>query len=468
MRSKIVLSLLLLPCCAGALLLGAVRCSTAPPTVLDLVLQERQRYEQLFGLELAVCAGATPLDGLLWRGGAGAETALDRCSSVRRGFAQICEASTAAGLVEAVRQAGVACETPWTVEHVPLWSTLRAGARRDDHWRFSGLALALAQTVAGPPALLGASAAPDSCVRFGVLEGETLRFGVLRKGVRGAGAADRDAHWAARPFKFSGALDAEVSRAIVNIVVDSRSDATPPPRLFDPCCGSGTNLWAAACRGGSVAGSDRDATKADGCRRNLAHAGVALESVGVRDASRDALPAASDADCAVLNLPWGEKVRQTHGENDRILANVAACVEIKFYGAFELILRANLHAIDAPPARWRDDAGSLPLDGARAPDTLVDFHTGRGASAVGHARGLSGHGWRRPRLGTRRLRGGTSGGRDPRHDQAREGVVRRRRDLLFVKSEVVVYDGLTRFATYTSSKPWCFSGTPSPAKPSFL
>ena len=323
MRSKIVLSLPLLPCCAGALLLGAVRCSTAPPTVLDLVLQERQRYEQLFGLELAVCAGATPLDGLLWRGGAGAETALDRCSSVRRGFAQICEASTAAGLVEAVRQAGVACETPWTVEHVPLWSTLRAGARRDDHWRFSGLALALAQTVDGPPALLGASAAPDSCVRFGVLEGETLRFGVLRKGVRGAGAADRDAHWAARPFKFSGALDAEVSRAIVNIVVDSRSDTTPPPRLFDPCCGSGTNLWAAACRGGSVAGSDRDAAKADGCRRNLEHAGVAFDDIGVRDASRDALPAASDADCAVLNLPWGEKVRQTHGENDLILANVA-------------------------------------------------------------------------------------------------------------------------------------------------
>ena len=73
-----------------------------------------------------------------------------------------------------------------------------------------------------------------------------------------------------------------------------------------------------------MAGSDRDATKADGCRRNLEHAGVAFESVGVRDASRDALPAASDADCAVLNLPWGEKVRQTHGENDRILANVAA------------------------------------------------------------------------------------------------------------------------------------------------
>ena len=309
----------LLPC-AGALL-GAVRCRT-PPTRLDLVVQERSRYENLFALELAVCTGAAPLDGFLWRGGAGAETALDRCSSIRRGFAQICEASTADQLVEAVRHAGIACETPWTVEHVPLWSTLRSGARRDD-WRFAGLSVALAQTIDGPPALLGAAAAPDNCVRFGVLEGETLRFGVLLNGARGAQAADRDAEWAARTFKFSGALDAEVARAIVNIVVDSRSDSGPP-QLFDPCCGSGTNLWAAACRGATVVGSHRDATKADGCRRNLEHAGVAFEGIDVRDASSDALPAASEADCAVLNLPWGEKVRQTHGENDQILANVAS------------------------------------------------------------------------------------------------------------------------------------------------
>lgn len=309
----------LLPC-AGAL--GAVRCRT-PPTRLDLVLQERSRYENLFALELAVCAGAAPLDGFLWRGGAGAEAALVRCSSIRRGFAPICEASSSSGLLDAVKNAVVTCETPWTVEHVPLWSTLRSGARRDD-WRFAGLSMALAQTIDGPPALLGAAAAPDSCVRFGVLEGETLRFGVLLNGARGAQAADRDAEWAARPFKFSGALDAEVARAIVNIVVDSRSDTEPPPRLYDPCCGSGTNLWAAACRGATVAGSDRDATKVDGCRRNLEHAGVAHDIIDVRDASRDALPAASEADCAVLNLPWGEKVRQTHGENDQILANVAS------------------------------------------------------------------------------------------------------------------------------------------------
>ena len=67
------------------------------------------------------------------------------------------------------------------------------------------------------------------------------------------------------------------------------------------------------------------------------------------------------------------------------LRAAGACVEIKFYGAFVLNRRVVLHAIDATLARWRGDAFSSPLDGAStaassgAPDTLVDFHTGRRA-----------------------------------------------------------------------------------------
>ena len=34
------------------------------------------------------------------------------------------------------------------------------------------------------------------------------------------------------------------------------------------------------------------------------------------------------------------------------------------YGAFVLNHRVDLHAIDAPPARWRGDDGSSSLDGA--------------------------------------------------------------------------------------------------------
>ena len=39
-----------------------------------------------------------------------------------------------------------------------------------------------------------------------------------------------------------------------------------------------------------------------------------------------------------------------------------------------LILRVNLHAIDATPARWRGDAGSSPLDGAST--AACTRHTG--------------------------------------------------------------------------------------------
>ena len=54
---------------------------------------------------------------------------------------------------------------------------------------------------------------------------------------------------------------------------------------------------------------------------------------------------------------------------------VAACVELT-QGALALNRRVDLHAIDATPARWRG-VGSSPLDGSSAPDTLVDFRTGR-------------------------------------------------------------------------------------------
>merc|ERR1719163_556966 len=46
-------------------------------------------------------------------------------------------------------------------------------------------------------------------------------------------------------------------------------------------------------------------------------------------------------------------------------ASDLTCGKIKFYGAFVLNRRVDLHAIDATPTRWRGDAGSSPLDGAR-------------------------------------------------------------------------------------------------------
>ena len=43
----------------------------------------------------------------------------------------------------------------------------------------------------------------------------------------------------------------------------------------------------------------------------------------------------------------------------------------KFYGAFVLNHRVDLHAIDATPARWRGDVGSSPLDGLISTQALA-------------------------------------------------------------------------------------------------
>ena len=47
----------------------------------------------------------------------------------------------------------------------------------------------------------------------------------------------------------------------------------------------------------------------------------------------------------------------------------------KFYGAFVLNRRVDLHAIDATPARWRGGAGSSPLDGASTRHIGCTRHT---------------------------------------------------------------------------------------------
>ena len=78
-----------------------------------------------------------------------------------------------------------------------------------------------------------------------------------------------------------------------------------------------------------------------------------------------ALPApVAVASCGQLN--YGSLPARMVAEWAAFHRRVAGlCVEIKFYGAFVLNHRVDLHAIDATPARWRGDAGSSPLDRAR-------------------------------------------------------------------------------------------------------
>ena len=77
-----------------------------------------------------------------------------------------------------------------------------------------------------------------------------------------------------------------------------------------------------------------------------------------------AYAAAQPAGGAVQMQQYGKQPYQTGPPQAPVVVQptvVQPCVDIKFYGAFVLILPVNLHAIDATPARWRGDAGSSPL-----------------------------------------------------------------------------------------------------------
>ena len=105
-----------------------------------------------------------------------------------------------------------------------------------------------------------------------------------------------------------------------------------------------------------------------------------------------ALPTLAKTD----NLAGFVVLKSVHGLLFAVSASVSAamgvqlCENQKFYGAFVLNRRVDLHAIEATPARRRGGVDSSPLDGAstaasssrndlvknyRARDSLVDFHT---------------------------------------------------------------------------------------------
>ena len=72
---------------------------------------------------------------------------------------------------------------------------------------------------------------------------------------------------------------------------------------------------------------------------------------------------------ALLHEPRVVRARDAVRAQD-VAARYQPVWESKFYGAFVQILRVVLHAIDATPARWLSDAGSLPLGRARTAASL--------------------------------------------------------------------------------------------------
>eukprot|EP00601_Ochromonadales_sp_CCMP2298_P030169 CAMPEP_0173341986 /NCGR_PEP_ID=MMETSP1144-20121109/9919_1 /TAXON_ID=483371 /ORGANISM="non described non described, Strain CCMP2298" /LENGTH=120 /DNA_ID=CAMNT_0014288455 /DNA_START=65 /DNA_END=424 /DNA_ORIENTATION=+ len=96
--------------------------------------------------------------------------------------------------------------------------------------------------------------------------------------------------WAKRPFQYSAALHLELAEAALGILIHTHRGAgegSAPLTLLDPCCGSGTTLYAALNRGLSVVGRDVNPRCVEGSRNNLQYMDMLQERVhlSVQDAT---------------------------------------------------------------------------------------------------------------------------------------------------------------------------------------
>lgn len=142
-------------------------------------------------------------------------------------------------------------------------------------------------------------------------------------------AAQR-AVWGSRPYSFSAATDPTLAQLALSIALRAHEEHRPhdatPPKVLDPCCGSGTVLFAAASRGLPACGCDLNPLAAKGSRDNLEHAAAALKwggdvmpAVAEFDCTSGPLPAAlthaqdvSDIGIVLASLPWGRQQRLSH------------------------------------------------------------------------------------------------------------------------------------------------------------
>jgi hypothetical protein len=204
--------------------------------------------------------------------------------------------------------------------------------------------------------------------------------------------------WAARPFVFSAALSIEIAAMCVNILStrlwNKRGLLPHQATFFDPCCGSGTTLYAAEGKGyGKIIGSDVNVDFVRGTRRNLEYTRGLQEAIHpskcalfVKDAAYSALPwrpledelpgAAVDtgtaaspsssptspspvaqADVVFCNLPWNENVGEYYRENEQILGALASEMRLGCECAFvtkesldrEMLLALGLEVGDIVP-----------------------------------------------------------------------------------------------------------------------
>ncbi|EKX39552.1 hypothetical protein GUITHDRAFT_114280 [Guillardia theta CCMP2712] len=106
-----------------------------------------------------------------------------------------------------------------------------------------------------------------------------------------------EVEWSRRPCKFSSALPLLIAEAAVNIAGAREGDL-----LLDPCCGSGTILYAALERGLNAVGFEINPSMAMQARKNLETVGYATRGGG-----RESL--LMPVTHVVSNLPFGKNLK---------------------------------------------------------------------------------------------------------------------------------------------------------------
>ncbi len=229
---------------------------------------------------------------------------------------------------------------PWRLRYETHTAGPAAAGEPRAHAFLSGCA----RFLHGPPALL----APGSAHRVDLVLLRSRRLWYLcredRDGARhglGTGLGSpwtpsrqgegADKVWSSRPYTFSAATDPALARLALSVALAVHRRAAPDActgaldpsmgvpvlKVLDPCCGSGTVLYAAAQRGLGSIGLDLNPLASDGARRNLRYASDAFGwPVSTRPAVIEhdsTLPLPADAvggvGLVVASLPWGREQR---------------------------------------------------------------------------------------------------------------------------------------------------------------
>ena len=280
------------------------------------------RYASLHAEELNRLG--LPLGSRLWK--VASTSLVDDAASVHELLTPLLRAVDFKGLLQSLDASDAIDDAPWTLRYEN-----HGNGQADE--RAQTYLNAIARYLPGPPALLTGTSGGQNTRDYVLLRSRRLWY------LTAADSTVQDDReraldvWTRRPYTFSAATDLLLARAALSLALQAHHQndhSSERTIVLDPCCGSGTNLFAAATRGLPSIGCDLNPIAVEGANANLKHAAKALEwpkdvhpTVVKHDVS-DALSAIPHADLPKVGvvlgvLPFGRQQRLDHAHHIRDL-----------------------------------------------------------------------------------------------------------------------------------------------------